>query len=466
MERLLLGLLLLSSVGLMAQVVDRSKPPETPPIPDYKLPPVSETKLPNGLTVVTVEDQRFPLVTVRLGFLAGYKADPADLPGLSETTAALLTQGTKTRTSRQIAEELAAIGGALNGGSGADSITISGSVLSENTAKLLALLGDVVRNPSFPENEVQLRKQNREQELEAQRSDPAFLADEKFASVIYGSHPYGRIAPTPQSIERITRQALSNFHAAYLVPNNATLILLGRLPSHAETMKLVESQFGSWQKKDLPAAPKAEFPTTERAVWLVDRPGSVQADIHAGHLAVTRAHPDFFPLYVGDFVLGGGGSSRMFENIREKKGFAYDAHASLQPKRDSGDFAAVTQVRNEVLEPAMQAVLDELGGMVKDPPSKMELDRTQNFMSGLFVLRLETQNGLATQLITTKLMGLPNSYLEHYVDRVRAVTAEQIQAAAKKYMAPDQAAIVVVGDASKIEKTLEKFGKVTVTKSN
>lgn len=466
MARMLMVFLLLSSVGLIAQVVDRTKPPETPPIPAYKLPPVTESKLANGLTVVMVEDQRFPLVTVRLGFLAGYKFDPPDLPGLSEATAALLTQGTKTRTSRQIAEELAAIGGSLNGASGADGITVSGSVLSENTPKLLALLADVVRNANFPENEVQLRKQNRAQELEAQRSEPSFLADEKFAAVIYGSHPYGRIAPTMQSIERIDRKALSGFQETYLVPNNATLILLGRLPGRSETLKLIESQFGSWQKKELPAAPKPEFPATQHAVSLVDRPGSVQADIHVGRLAVTRSDPDFFPLYVGDFVLGGGGSSRMFENIREKKGFAYDAHATLQPKRDSGDFAAVTQVRNEVLEPAMQAVLDELGGMVNDPPSKAELDRTQNFMSGLYVLRLETQNGLATQLITTKLMGLPNSYLERYVERVRAVTPEQIQAAAKKYMAPDQAAIVVVGDAAKIGKSLEKFGKVTVTKAN
>src|SRR5579885_3621206 len=188
-----------------------------------------------------------------------------------------------------------------------------------------------LRPPLRSEKEVELRKQNRAQELEAQRSEPSFLADEKFAEVVFGSHPYSRIAPTPQSIARIDRKALASFAQTYLVPNNATLILLGRLPARAEALKLVEEYLGSWQQKALPAPPKPDFPETRHAVYLVDRPGSVQADIHVGGLAVTRADPDFFPLSVGSVVLGGGGRSRMFLNIREKKGYAYDAHAILQP---------------------------------------------------------------------------------------------------------------------------------------
>ncbi len=269
-----------------------------------------------------------------------------------------------------------------------------------------------------------------------------------------------------QSLEKIDRKALAGFQQSLLVPNNAVLILLGRLPNRADGLKLVEQQFGSWQKKALPPAPKPEFPETKHAVALVDRPGSVQADIHVGRLAVTRAHPDYFPLFVGTAVLGGGASSRMFNDIREKQGFAYDAHASLQPKRDSGDLVAVTQVRNEVVEPAMEAVLKELKDIIQDPPAKQELERTQNFISGTYLLHLETQSGLASQLINTKLMGLPNEYLERYTERVRSVTPEQIRGVAEKYMAPDKAAIVVVGDASKIATSLAKFGTVTVVKGN
>ncbi|HWQ56463.1 MAG TPA: pitrilysin family protein [Bryobacteraceae bacterium] len=454
-----------AAAALGAQAIDRTKAPATPPIPDYKLPATFETKLPNGLTVVLLEDNRFPLVTVRLGFLAGAKFDPKETPGLSETTAALLTQGTGTRTARQIAEELASIGGALNGGAGPDSITISGSALAEHAPKLLEILADVTRNPAFPEEEVKLRIANRNQELQAQRSEPAFLAEEKLASVVFGSHPYSRIAPTPESLARIDRKALAGFHATWLVPNNGYLVLLGKLPPRAETLRLINERFGSWKQGQLPPAPKPEFPAPSKVIALVDRPGSVQADIHVGRLAVTRANPDYFPLMVANNILGGGASSRMFSNIREKQGFAYDAHSELDARREAGIAKAVTQVRNEVIEPATRAVLDELNGMIKGTVAPAELTRTKNFISGIYLLRLESQDGLAQQLITTKLMGLPNSFLEQYTARVRAVQPEQIQNVAGRYLNPENAAVVVVGDASKIAKPLEKFGKVEVTKA-
>src|SRR5574340_1251373 len=454
------GALLFSfAIALSAQTMDRTKPPVTPPIPAYKLPATFETKLPNGLTVVLLEDQRFPLVTVRLGFLAGSKYDPKDLPGLAESTGALLTQGTKTRPARQLAEELASIGGILNGVAGAYAITISGNALAENAPKLLELLADVARNPDFPESEVKLRVQNRKQELLAQRSQPAFLAEERFSEIIYGPTGYAHVAPTVESPDRMDRKTFAAFQTARLAPNNGYLVLLGKLPPRAETLRLINDYFGSWQRKELPAEAPAAFPAPAPARALVDRPGSVQADIHVGRLAVTRADPNFFPLMVGQFILGGGASSRMFMNIREKQGFAYDAHAELNPRRDTGEFAAVTQVRNEVIQPALQAVLDEVNGMVKQLVPAAELDRTKNFLSGMFLMRLETQNGLATQLITLKLMGLPNSYLEQYTSSVRSVTPQQIQQAAARYMDPASAALVVVGDANTLSKPLAKFGQ-------
>lgn len=456
--------LTLMTAGLPGQV-DRTKPPATPPLPDYKLPPTFETRLPNGLTVVLLEDRRFPMTTVRLGFQAGSKYDPKEIPGLAETAAALLTEGTRTRPARQIAEELAAIGGTLSGGAGPDGLTLAGNALSEFTPKLLALVADVARNANFPQEEIALRVQNRKQELQAQRSQPSFLADERLSEVVFGENPYAHIAPTMESLDRIDRKTLAAFQEQYLAPNNAYLVVLGRIPAREETLKLVKEYFGSWQRKEPPAAPQAVFPASARKLALVDRPGSVQADIHLGRLAVNRAHPDYFPLMVAHYILGGGASSRMFMNIREKQGFAYDAHSSVDARRDGGMFSAVTQVRNEVIEPALQAVIDEVAGMGKAPVPEPELARTKNFISGLFVMRLETQNGLATQLIALKLLGLPNSYLEQYTARVRAVTPERIQEVARKYMAPDKAAVVVVGDASKIAKPLAKFGEFNVTKA-
>ena len=344
-------------------------------------------------------------------------------------------------------------------------MTLAGSSLAEHAPKLLEMLADVARNATFPEEEVQLHKKNRKQSLLAQRAEPDFLADEKLNEVIYGPHPYSRIAPTMEALDRLDVKALATFRDTYLAPNNAFLILLGRIPPRAEALKLATERFGSWQKKDVPASPLPQPPESARQMHVIDRPGSVQADIQIGRLAVTRAHQDYFPLVVGAMILGQGPASRMFNNIREKHGFAYDAHSELDAKKELGTFTAVTQVRNEVIEPAMKALLEELEGMAKQPASAEELSNAQNFASGLYVLSLETQEGLAGQLSMLKILGLPYEYLENYTKRIRAVEPAQITAVAKKYILPDKAAMVVVGDAAKIGKALEKLGKVTITKA-
>jgi zinc protease len=456
---------LVTAMTLAAQKIDRTKPPETPPLPAFKLPALFETVLPNGLRVVLVEDKRFPLVTLRLAFEAGTKFDPKDLPGLSEAAGALLTEGTKSRSSRQIAEELADIGGALKAASGPDGLTIAGSALAENLPRLLDLAADVSLNAAFPEDEVKLYKARRTQELLAERSDAAFWADDRITAVVFGAHPYARSNPTPESIARLDRGALAQFRDTHLGPNNAVLILLGGIPGRDAALDLIRARFGAWEKRALAPRPAPQFPAAARTITLVDRPGSVQADIRMGRLAVDRASPDYFPLLVANTILGGGASSRMFMNIREKQGFAYDAHSSLRPAKNAGLFTTVTQVRNEVLEPALKALIAELGEMVRKPVAADELDDVKNYLSGNFVIGLETQAGLATQLANMKLLGLPDDYLETFTGKIRAVQPAQIQAAAARYMAPEAASIVVVGDASQIGKTLEKFGQVTVVKA-
>jgi predicted Zn-dependent peptidase len=454
----------LMAAGLSAQTVDRTKPPQTPPIPTYHLPPVYETKLSNGLSVVLLEDKRFPLVTVRLAFGAGSRFDPADRRGLSEAVASLLTQGTKGRTARQIAEEAASMGGEIGAMSSPDSLIIAGSALSEHSQALLDLLADVARNASFPADEVDLYKENRKQRLAEQSSQAEYLASEKLEEVLFGANPYGHTNPTLESIGKLDIPTLVNFRDTYLAPNNAVLIVLGKLPARAEMVKLLKQQFGDWSKRSIPAAPTAPIPAPARSVTLVDRPGSVQADVHIGHIAVNRSSPDYFPLTVGNAILGGGTASRLFNDIREKQGFAYSVHSHILPLQDSGTFNAVMQVRNEVTGPALSSMLSELKGMAAAPVKPQELSDVKNFLSGVFVLRLQTQDGLATQLAGVKAIGLPIDYLEKYTTRVRSVEPDQIEATAKKIIAPDQSAIVVVGDAKQIGPALEKFGKVEVTR--
>jgi zinc protease len=192
----------------------------------------------------------------------------------------------------------------------------------------------------------------------------------------------------------------------------------------------------------------------------------VQADIHVGRVAPIRTSSEFFPLMVGSNILGGGTSSRMFKNIREKEGFAYDAHTEYRTNREGAAFQAVTQVRNDVLEPAIKALIAELEGISAKAVSGEELTSIKNFMAGMYLLRLETQDGVAEQLNNIAVQDLPKDYLETYVTKVRSVEPDQLLSAAKKYIAPGQSAVVVVGDASKIVEVLKKFGEVTVAKAN
>jgi zinc protease len=458
-------LIFLVSLTAYSQTVDRTKPPQTPPLPDYKLPPVTEVTLPNGLRVVAVEDKRFPMVHFRLGFNAGTKFDPADMSGLASMTGDLLKEGTKTRSQKQIADELASLGANIEASASPDWLMLTGSVLSENLDKQLELLADMALNANFPENEVALRKENIVQELMAARSNAETLAQEKFMAVIFGSNPYSRVLPVPASIEKIDRAALAGFRDRYLSPNNALLVMVGAVPARDELQKMVQAHFGSWAKKDKVEEPKAPIPPAKRSIVLVDRPGSVQADIRAGQVAVTRASPDYFPLVVSNNILGGGANSRMFVNIRERLGYAYQANSAFSALKDSGYFSTITEVRNEVLEPAMTEMLKEMGDMAKAPVEARELTDVKNYITGSYVVRMASPAGLATQLATVRMMGMTDDYLERYVSRVRSVEPGQIKSASSKYIAPANASIVVVGDASKIGKALEKFGDVKMEKA-
>jgi len=449
---------------LAAQTVDLTKPPVSRDPRPYKLPPVFETKLPNGLTVMLAEDSRFPLVTARLVFLAGNKRDSKDIPGLAASVAAMLMQGTSDRTYQQIAEDLDSLGGTLTTGTGADSLTLEASVLAENAGKMLALMSDVSRNAVFPTNELTLHKQNRKQTLMVQHSQPAYLANEEYRRVLFGDTPYAHVGPTMESIDKIDQKALENFRDTYLAPNNAWLIVVGKLPARDEILRTITRQFGKWDQKNVPAYAAPKSPAPKRELVLIDRPGSVQADMRMGRLAATFNDQDYFPETVGGIIEGGGPNSRLFLDIREKRGFAYDVHTEVGALADAGSFSAVTQVRNEVVGDALQGILEHLDRMANEPVERQELTDAKSYADGVFLLGMEPQRGLADKLVQIKVMNLPKNYLETYTTKINSVEPDQIESAAKKYMATGNDTIVVVGDAAAIEKPLEKFGPVRVVK--
>ena len=253
---------------------------------------------------------------------------------------------------------------------------------------------------------------------------------------------------------------MQDFRDNLLVPNNAFLILVGKLPARADLLGTIMNEFGAWEQKAVPAYAAPKPRESKRQLVLIDRPGSVQADMRLGRIAATYNDPLYFPENVGSIVEGGGPSSRLFLDIREKRGYAYDVHTEISALADAGTFSTVTQVRNEVAAEALQGILEHLDRMAKEPVEKQELIDAKSYANGVFLLGMEPQRGLADRLAQIKIMNLPKNYLETYTTRINSVEPDQIEAAAKKYMAPDNDVIVVVGDASKIQKPLEKIGTV------
>jgi zinc protease len=426
------------------------QPPPPLPARPIELPTAFETTLPNGLVVVVVEDPRLPLVSYRLALRTGDAHDPPELPGLMDMLTGLLTEGTESRTSREIADEVARLGATLQAGANSDYTTVAASSLATFSENILELLADVALRPVFPPNEVELAKQNTKESLKQQRAQPSFLASEMVARVMFGEHPYHATAPTPESVDATTRERLVEFHRATFVANNAVLLVAGDVQQDS-ILQQVENLFGNWQPGEVagdhfPPPPER----SSRSAYIVDRTGSAQANIVISNAGVTRTSPDYFPMLVMHTVLGANASSRLFMNLREEKGYTYGAYSSLDARRTAGTFRATAEVRTPVTGDSLKEFFYELERIRNEPVSEKEIADAKSYLTGVFPLRLETQEGLVDQLVQIKMFGLPENYLEIYRDRIQAVTIPQVQEVARKYVRPDEAAIVIVGDGAQL----------------
>jgi zinc protease len=432
-----------------------------PPVPlaprPLNLPASEELTLANGLRVLLLENRKLPLVSLRLAFPTGDAHDPADRPGLTDLVAGLLNEGTQSRNSRQIADAVARVGATLNAGANSDYTTVAASALSTFADEILDLMADVSLRPTFPEDELELTKQNTLQNLIAQRGQAAFLASERVAKVIYGAHPYHVVAPTPESLAAATRAEIAAFHRAQFVPNNAVLVVGGDF-RRDEIMKRVEDLFGSWQRGEIR---RAEFPApparAKRVAYLVDRPGSAQSNIIIANLAIARTDPDYFPALVMHTILGANASSRLFMNLREEKGYTYGAYTNLDARRDAGSFRATAEVRSAVTGDSLREFFYEFTRIRDEQVTEKELHDAKSYLTGIFPIRLETLDGLIDQLVQIKMFSLPEDYLLTYRDRVQAITREEVQRVAREYVTPDRAAVVIVGDSAALGDQIQPY---------
>jgi zinc protease len=449
--------------------VRKGKVPVSEEILKFKLPRAAETTLSNGLRLIVLEDRRLPQISFQLIVPgAGGYSDPADQPGLAAFTASLMREGTPTRTSSQISEQLELMAAALNFGAGnSPEATVTGSALSDQAVRLMDLAADVLLHPSFPEEELARFKQRTRASLAQQRANPAFLAAEVFSRAVYGSHPAARISPTLESLDRLTREDLVAFHRGHYLPDRAVLAIAGDV-SMFQARIVVESKLGGWARPPVSVTtPVAEpEPIDASKIYFVARPGSVQTNLLVGSQAIERTNADYDVLAVMNRIIGGGAMGRLFLHLREEKGYTYGASSALDARQHRGDWTASTSVRTEVTEPALRDLLEEVRQLREVPVSDQELADAKRSMVASFALSLESPAQLLSLYLTQWRYKLPADYWDRYAERVMAVTKEQVQAAAQRYLAQDRLQIVVVGDPTRALDPLKKLGPVETFDAN
>jgi zinc protease len=444
--------------------VIKGKAPVSKEILHVILPKPFETKLANGLQVMVLRNDKVPTFNMQMVFLSGGLSDPPDAPGSSQYTATMLREGTKTKNSKQIAEQIDQLGASLTANSGLSSLTstVTAAGLIETFDSILDLFADVILNPAFPDDEFNKLKTRNLGQLRLQRSQAGFLAQEMFLKVMYGSHPAGRLALTADQIGKLTPDLLRSFHGTRYKPNNAIFAIVGDVKPQEVIAKL-EKVFGSWPRGEVPQTNIPDASETGPArIHLIDRPGSVQTNLVLGNLAIRRTDPDYFALEVMNQVVGGGGAARLFLNLREDKGYTYAAYSGVSSYKYLGTFRANTEVRTEVTKGSMDELMYELKRIRDEKVAPDELDRAKRTIVGSFALQLESLQSVLQNAITQKLYSLPADYWDNYPQKIAEMTNDDVQRVARKYLDLARLQIIAVGDAKKIADVLKQFGTVEV----
>jgi zinc protease len=432
---------------------------------EIKLPEIKKEILDNGLKVIVIEHHELPVVAFRLVLKSGSAYDPAGKAGLADLTAGLLRKGTKTKDATQISEAIDFVGGSLDAGADWDATFATCRVLNKYFDTGLDLLTDIILNPTFKEDEIERLRRQTLAGIMQQKDDPESVAEEKFREFVFGEHPYGQPREgTEESVSGITRDDIVNFHETYYVPNNAILAVVGDVKT-ADVLKKVKSKFGSWEKREF-ATPNFVQPPQIKGhhILLVDKPDLTQSYIKIGHFGIDRKNPDYFPVRVMNYILGGGGfASRLMEEVRAKRGLTYDIGCNFDSYKLKGAFEVSTYTRVDSTLGAIQATLDQIKKIRTEKVSSKELSETQSFYDGYFPLQFETPEQIATMILIVEIYDLGEDYIKNFRKNISAVTADDVLRVAQKYLDPDNIKLVVVSKADQVKTGLESLGEVEVT---
>ena len=438
-----------------------SVPAPGPPRP-LKTPSVAERRLRSGLRVYAVRKPGVPKVEVQLIVPTGRRTRSGVAERLLAKT---ITSGTSKRPSIDIAMELQRLGASLDAGASPDALSLGGSVLAQNLGAYLALMTEILTDAAFPPGEIAIERERAVQDIEMSRSQPQVLAQEAVRKRLFGAHPYALVLPDPAAVAKTGRAAIARAYADRVRPRDANLVVVGEVrPGSA--LDLVEQTLKTWRGRN--AAEKTPDPRTVPAgpTQIVDRPGAVQTNIRFAGLSVSPAHADSYALDCANGIFGGAATSRLFLNIREDKGYTYSPYSTFQHLRHASYFEAGAEVGTEVTAPALVETRYELGRMAAVEVGKEELDAVQRYLIGLMALRIQSQRGLAAVLARLAAFGLGVEYLKDYPRLINAVTTADVLDVAERYLAPGRLVCVLVGDASRIAKSVEALEPVQVVSAS
>jgi zinc protease len=452
----ILSLLAVQSVATAQGTFDRSKPPELGPPPQVSLPPITTRQLPNGLRLMIVEQHELPLADFVLLVGSGSTADPASKPGIANLLSAMLREGTTTRKSLEIADQIAFLGIRLSPTSSWESSTLSLHTPTAQLDSALALFADVALHPSFPANEFERVRKTQLTELLQLRDQGAAIASIAFPAIIYGNaHPYGAPAQgTEASVKALTTGDLQSYYQANFRPNNATLIVVGDV-TPAQVEQKINALFGSWQRADIPQINYTDPPKSgTTTIFLIDKPGAAQSSFRIGAVGVPRSTQDYFALTVMNTILGGSFSSRLNQNLRETRGYTYGAGSRFDMRRAAGPFLASAEIVTAKSDSALLEFMKELNGIRQVVPPA-ELSRAKRYLQLQLPGNFETTQQIAAALVPVGLYGLPLDYYNNYVQNIEGVTQADVARVAQQYINPGSLAVVIVGDRKTIEAGLK-----------
>jgi len=412
-------------------------------------PPAARYMLGNGARLIVSEQHTLPLVVAEMYVDAGSRRDPPGQEGVAALTADLLTEGTKTRTAEEVSRAFDFIGASYSIAASTDYARASMRILRKDLDTGLDLLFDVLLHPRFADAEVARRRESTLAHMKAEEDEPGEVADHAFVKAVFQKGPYGHpVIGTPDAVRNLTRKQVASFYSRYYRPDGAIITVVGDV-SAGEIRSRVEAALRDWHKGAAAAFEDPGDPPVPAETLAISKP-ITQANIVLGHLGIARDNPDYYALQVMNYILGGGGfSSRLFDNIRTRAGLAYSVGSFFTVNKGPGSFQVVMQTKNRSATDAIQRACSEIERIRHEAVSDAELHDAQLYLTGSFPLKLDSSAKIASFLTQVEFFNLGKDYAQTYKQRINAVTKQDVQRVAQKYLHPSQMTLVVVSDLSK-----------------